>query len=143
MVVAVGSPVATAGVLVVNGKLDTTTNHLAPPTWYFPQHEHTDSARPMRLTQARIGDTFHDGNGTRVAIVNAFTTVNPETGATVRAVDYQVIGGAPTSSACIRTRRATSPAGGVSRHRLRRPREGLRGLLRRPAGGAESVDVTS
>ena len=51
------------------------------------------SARPMRLTQARIGDTLHDGNGTRVAIVNAFTTVNRETGATVRAVDYQVIGG--------------------------------------------------
>ena len=51
------------------------------------------SARPMRLTQARIGDTLHDGNGTRVAIVNAFTTVNRETEATVRAVDYQVIGG--------------------------------------------------
>ena len=33
--------------------------------------------RPLRLTQARIGDTLHDGNGTRVAIVNAFTTVNP------------------------------------------------------------------
>lgn len=30
--------------------------------------------RPLRLTQARIGDTLHDGNGTRVAIVNAFTT---------------------------------------------------------------------
>ncbi len=50
--------------------------------------------RPLRLTQARIGDTLHDGNGTRVAIVNAFTTVNPETEATVRAVDYQVIGAA-------------------------------------------------
>ena len=48
--------------------------------------------RPLRLTQARIGDTLHDRNGTRVAIVNAFTTVNPETEATVRAVDYQVIG---------------------------------------------------
>ena len=47
----------------------------------------------MRLTQARIGDTLHDGNGTRVAIVNAFTTVNRETEATVRAVDYQIIGG--------------------------------------------------
>ena len=47
----------------------------------------------MRLTQARIGDTLHDGNGTRVAVVNAFTTVNRETEATVRAVDYQVIGG--------------------------------------------------
>ena len=38
---------------------------------------------PLRLTQARIGDTLHDGNGTRVAIVNAFTTVDPETVATV------------------------------------------------------------
>ena len=51
--------------------------------------------QPLRLTQARIGDTLHDGNGTRVAIVNAFTTVNPETEATVRAVDYQVVGAAP------------------------------------------------
>ena len=48
--------------------------------------------RPLRLTQARIGDTLHDGNGTRVAIVNAFTTVNPETEEIVRAVDYQVAG---------------------------------------------------
>ena len=48
--------------------------------------------RPLRLTQARIGDTLHDGNGTRVAIVNAFTTVKPETVAIVRAVDYQVVG---------------------------------------------------
>ena len=48
--------------------------------------------RPLRLTQARIGDTLHDGNSTRVAIVNAFTTVKPETGVTVRAVDYQVVG---------------------------------------------------
>ena len=46
----------------------------------------------MRLTQARIGDTLHDGNGTGVAIINAFTTVKPETGVTVRAVDYQVVG---------------------------------------------------
>ena len=46
--------------------------------------------QPLRLTQARIGDTLHDGNGTRVAIVNAFTTVNPETEATVR-----VVGAAP------------------------------------------------
>ena len=30
-----------------------------------------------------------------MAIVNAFTTVNPETEATVRAVDYQVVGAAP------------------------------------------------
>ena len=48
--------------------------------------------RPLRLTQARIGDTLHDGNSTRVTIVNAFTTVKPETGVTVRAVDYQVVG---------------------------------------------------
>ena len=48
--------------------------------------------RPLRLTQARIGDTLHDGNGTRVAIVNAFTTMNRNTDATVRAVDYQVVG---------------------------------------------------
>ena len=52
--------------------------------------------RPLRLTQARIGDTLYDdGDGTRVAIVNAFTTVNPETDATVRAVDYQVVGAPP------------------------------------------------
>ena len=51
------------------------------------------AARPrlLRLTQARIGDMLDDGNGTRVAIINAFTTVNPETEATVRAVDYQVV----------------------------------------------------
>ena len=46
----------------------------------------------LRRRAAPIGDTLHDGNGTRVAIVNAFTTVNPETEATVRAVDYQVVG---------------------------------------------------
>ena len=52
--------------------------------------------RPLRLTQARIGDTLHDGNGIRVTIVNAFTTVKPETEATVRAVDYyQIVGAAP------------------------------------------------
>ncbi len=51
--------------------------------------------RPLRLTQARIGDTLHDGNNTRVAIVNAFTTVKPETEATVRAVDYQIVGAVP------------------------------------------------
>ena len=45
------------------------------------------SSPPKRLTRARIGDTLHDGNGTRVVVVNAFTTVNPETGAIVRAVD--------------------------------------------------------
>ena len=48
--------------------------------------------RPIRLTQARIGDTLHDGNGTRVAVVNAFTTVNPQTQTTVRTVDYQILG---------------------------------------------------
>ena len=52
----------------------------------------TARPKPLRLTQARIGDTLHDGNGTRVAIVNAFTTVNRDTDATVRAVDYQVAG---------------------------------------------------
>ena len=50
---------------------------------------------PLRLTQARIGDMLHDGNGTQVAIANAFTTVNPRTGATVRAVYYQVVGAVP------------------------------------------------
>ena len=47
------------------------------------------------MTQARIGDTLDDGSGTRVAIVNAFTTVNPETDVTVRAVDYQLVGASP------------------------------------------------
>ena len=51
--------------------------------------------RPLRLTQARIGDTLHDSDGIRVAIINAFKTVNPETEATVRAVDYLVVGAAP------------------------------------------------
>ena len=51
--------------------------------------------RPLRLTPARNGDTPHDGDGARVAIVNAFTTVNPETEATVRAVDYQMVGAVP------------------------------------------------
>ena len=51
--------------------------------------------RPLRLTQARIGDKLHDSNGTRVEIVNAFTTVKLETEETVRAVDYQVVGAAP------------------------------------------------
>ena len=39
------------------------------------------AARPrfLRLTQARIGDTLHDGNGPHVTVVNAFTTVNPAT----------------------------------------------------------------
>ena len=39
----------------------------------------------LRLTQARIGDTLHDGNGTVVTVVNAFTTVNPATEGIVRA----------------------------------------------------------
>ena len=54
------------------------------------------AARPrfLRLTQARIGDTLHDGNGTHVTVVNAFTTVKPETEATVLAVDYLVVGAA-------------------------------------------------
>ena len=47
--------------------------------------------RPIRLTQARIGDTLHDGNGVRVVVINAFTAVNPETQATVRTVDYNVL----------------------------------------------------
>ena len=50
--------------------------------------------RPLRLTRVRIGDTLHDANGTRVEIVNAFTSLNPETVVTVRAVDYQVVGAA-------------------------------------------------
>ena len=54
--------------------------------------ENAARLRPLRLTQARIGDTLHDGNGTRVEIVNAFTTVNPETEESVRTVDYQVVG---------------------------------------------------
>ena len=41
--------------------------------------------------QDRIGDTLHDGNGTRVAVVNALTTVNPDTEAIVRAVDYRIV----------------------------------------------------
>lgn len=44
------------------------------------------------MTHARIGDTLHDGNGAHVAVVNAFTAVNPETQATVRVVDYQILG---------------------------------------------------
>ena len=51
------------------------------------------AARRIRLTQARIGDTLHDGTGARVTVTDVFTTVNPETGATVRAVDYQLLGG--------------------------------------------------
>ena len=70
---------------------------LLRPTCYWPGVSTETVARPrrLRLTRARIGDTLHDGNGTRVTIVNAFTTVNPETEATVRAVDYQVAGAVP------------------------------------------------
>ena len=78
-----------AGVHVVNGKFCRRRATV--------RGVNTDTAarpRPRRLTQARNGDTLHDGNGTRVVIVNAFTTVNPETEATVRAVDYQVVGAA-------------------------------------------------
>ena len=39
-----------------------------------------------------MGDILHDGNGTRVAVVNAFTTVSPDTETIVRAVDYHVVG---------------------------------------------------
>ncbi len=73
--------------------------------------------RPLRLTQARIGDTLHDGNGTRVAIVNAFTTAKPETEAIVRAVDYQVVG------ASDQFRAYSDDAGDVARwHRVETPR---------------------
>ena len=49
------------------------------------------SSRPHRPGQARIRDTLHDDNGTRLAVVSAFTTVNPDTEDTVRAVDYQIV----------------------------------------------------
>ena len=78
----------------------------------------TDTAarpRPLRLTQARIGDTLHDGNGTRVVIVNAFTTVNPETEATVRAVDYQVVSAAEQFRIC------SDDAADVARWRVETP----------------------
>ena len=77
MVSAVAGPVATAGGHVVNGKLDRTTNHLTPPTWYFPQREHRDH---------READAPDTGPYRRHAALR-------ETEATVRAVDYQVIGG--------------------------------------------------
>ena len=84
-------PVVAAGGLIVNGRLDTANVLLSRSV----STETAARPRPLRLTQARIGDTLHAGNGIRVAIVNAFTTVNPETEATVRAVDYQVVGAAP------------------------------------------------
>ena len=49
------------------------------------------SSAPTRRA-GRSSRTLHDGNGTRVAIVNAFTTVNRDTDAIVRAVDYQAVG---------------------------------------------------
>ena len=56
----------------------------------------SDSGRSVnRVAPAgRIGDTLHDGKDTVVAIVNAFTTVSPETDATVRVVDYRIVGAA-------------------------------------------------
>jgi len=33
--------------------------------------------QPLRPTQARIGDTLHDGNGAPVTVVIAFTTDGP------------------------------------------------------------------
>ena len=78
----------------------------------------------LRLTQARIGDTLHDGNGTVVTVVNAFTTVNPATeGFEPSTTKWSV---RPGSSGCSRTMPATSRAGGGSRarHRDRRGRRG-------------------
>ena len=91
--------------------------------------------RGERQGLLKSGDTLHDGNGTRVAVVNAFTTVNPDTEAIVRAVDYQVVG-APEqfrvysddagdirtldASRCVCPRPARSPhdvQGGVCHHR--------------------------
>ena len=109
---------------VDDDKLDRETNLLLPPTCYFRSMSREAAARPFRLTQARIGDTLHDGDGTRVAIVNAFTTVNPETEATVRAVDYQVVGAGAEEFRMYSDDGTTSPAGGASRHRVRRLREG-------------------
>ena len=78
-----------AGVVGERGGVALTSSRISPAC-----SQGTETAarpRPLRLTQARIGDTLHDGNSTQVAIVNAFTTVNPETGATGRVVDYQVV----------------------------------------------------
>ena len=47
--------------------------------------------RPLRLTQARIGDQLHDCNGGLVEVVNAFTAFSGA-GQPVRAVDYHVVG---------------------------------------------------
>ena len=54
------------------------------------------SVRDKQTSDTRTAaPSLHDGNGIRVTIVNAFTTVKPETEATVRAVDYLVVGAAP------------------------------------------------
>ena len=66
------------------------------------------AARLFRLTQARIGDTLHDGDGTRVAIVNAFTTVNPRQRRPSERSTTRSSVRVPKSSACIRTTRTTS-----------------------------------
>ncbi len=54
------------------------------------------AARPQPLTPNAGPHWRHAARRQRHpgAIVNAFTTVNPETEATVRAVDYQVVSGA-------------------------------------------------
>ena len=43
--------------------------------------------RPLRLTQARIDDTLYESNGSRIVVVNAFTSVNPETEQVVRTIN--------------------------------------------------------
>ena len=82
---------------VVNGRLDRESFIFCERRATVRGVSMETAARPrlLRLTQARIGDTLHDGNGTVVAIVNAFTTVNAETDATVRAVDYRIVDAGP------------------------------------------------
>ena len=41
----------------------------------------------LRLTQARTGDLLDHGVRVRLEVLNAFTALDPDTGATVRAVD--------------------------------------------------------
>jgi len=109
--------------------------------------------RPLRLTQARIGDTLYDANSTRVEIVNAFTTLNPETEVTVRGVDYHVVGAAAPDQFRVysddergvaRWWRVETPqnrdAGSVwtRRTRARRPRH-LRPVQGRPRRGASRI----
>ena len=57
--------------------------------------ETVPSSRPLRLTQARIGDSLQDGDGARVVIVNAFTTVNPETAYRTATVENEAAPGQP------------------------------------------------